>query len=106
MAILNRANKPGTAPADGNGAVSPPATEVTELDLRDPQFMATAYETYDALREKGRVTRIKFGSDEDGKESKSPGINSSTARRSSSPITTMSWPRCSMTASRSIRVLA
>ena len=34
--------------------------------------MATAYDTYDALREKGRVTRVKFGSDDDRKESQSP----------------------------------
>ena len=72
MATVNTANEPGTAAADANGAVPSPATEVVELDLCDPQFMATAYETYDALREKGRVTRIKFGSDEDGKESDSP----------------------------------
>jgi cytochrome P450 len=72
MATVKTSDVPETIVAEANGAVPPSATEVVELDLRDPQFMATAYETYDALREKGRVTRIKFGSDEDGKESQNP----------------------------------
>lgn len=45
--------------------------EVVKLDMRNPQFMATAYETYAAIREQGRVTRVKFGSDEDD-EAKRP----------------------------------
>jgi cytochrome P450 len=72
MATVNTSNESDTATAEANGAVPSPAKEVFELDLRDPQFMATAYDTYDALREKGRVTRVKFGSDEEGKKSESP----------------------------------
>jgi cytochrome P450 len=72
LATVKTLDVPQTIAAEANGAVPPSATDVVELDLRDPQFMATAYETYDTLREKGRVTRIKFGSDEDAKESQSP----------------------------------
>jgi cytochrome P450 len=72
MASVKTSDVPETIVAEANGAAPPAATDVVELDLRDPQFMATAYDTYDALREKGRVTRIKFVSDEDGKESQNP----------------------------------
>ena len=55
------------AAATADGAV-----EVTQLDLRDPRFMATAYDTYAELREQGRVTRVKFGGDDSAEESRSP----------------------------------
>jgi cytochrome P450 len=41
------------------------ASDVLALDILNPQFMATAHTTYDALREAGRVSRVKFGSRED-----------------------------------------
>ena len=105
MATVKTSNEPETIAAEPNGAVPPSASDVVKLDISDPTFMATAYDTYDELREKGRVTRVKFGSDDDGKSRRARGIGSSTARHSSSPITTTSWPPCSTTASRSIRVL-
>ncbi|HET7092544.1 MAG TPA: cytochrome P450, partial [Thermomicrobiales bacterium] len=40
------------------------ATDVVELDLRDPQFMATAYDKYKQMREQGRVVRVRFARDE------------------------------------------
>ena len=44
------------------------AADVVELDLRDPQFMTNAFETYAELREKGPVVRVKFGSGEETEE--------------------------------------
>ena len=49
-----------TAPVEANGASDAPVAGVVELDVSDPHFMATAYDTYAALREEGRVTRIKL----------------------------------------------
>src|SRR5215211_7277322 len=72
MATVKTSDAPQTIAADANGAVESPPSDVVKLDISDPTFMATAYETYDALREKGRVTRVKFGSDEGGKEAGSP----------------------------------
>jgi cytochrome P450 family 107 subfamily K polypeptide 1 len=72
MATVKTSHEPDSIAADTNGAVPPSASEVVRLDISDPTFMATAYDTYDALREQGRVTRIKFGSDEEGTESASP----------------------------------
>jgi cytochrome P450 len=72
MATVKTSHAPDSIAADTNGAVPPSASEVVRLDISDPTFMATAYDTYDALREQGRVTRIKFGSDEEGTESASP----------------------------------
>jgi cytochrome P450 len=72
MANVKTANGPETITVDANGAGALPAPEIVKLDISDPTFMATAYDTYDALREKGRVTRVKFGSEDDGKESQSP----------------------------------
>ena len=43
-------------------------TDVVELNLRDPQFMTNAFETYAKLREKGPVVRVKFGGGEDTEE--------------------------------------
>jgi len=64
---VKTSNEPETITPEPNGAIPPSATDVVKLDITDPTFMATAYGTYDALREKGRVSRVKFGSDE-GKE--------------------------------------
>lgn len=38
--------------------------EITELNLRDPRFMETAYDQYDNLRQQGPVVRVKFGGGE------------------------------------------
>jgi cytochrome P450 len=57
-----------------HGATAAPSEDtakgLVELDLRDPQFMATAYGTYADLRESGRVVRVKFarGDEEEGRE--------------------------------------
>jgi cytochrome P450 len=72
MATVKISDVPETIAADANGAGAAPAAEVVKLDISDPTFMATAYDTYDALREKGRVTRVKFGSGDDGKEAQGP----------------------------------
>ncbi|HEU5434220.1 MAG TPA: cytochrome P450, partial [Thermomicrobiales bacterium] len=59
-----------------HGATAAPSDDtgkgVVELDLRDPQFMATAYETYADLREDGRVVRVKFARDEEEGRERSP----------------------------------
>jgi cytochrome P450 len=55
-----------------NGADDDTATDVVRLDITDPTFMATAYDTYSDLREKGRIARVTFGSAEDEKTSDSP----------------------------------
>ena len=57
MATVKTSNEPESIAVEANGAVPPSAAEVVKLDITDPTFMATAYDTYDALREKGRVTR-------------------------------------------------
>jgi cytochrome P450 len=72
MANVKTANEPETIAVDANGAGAAPAPEIVRLDISDPTFMTTAYDTYGALREKGPVTRVKFGRDDDGKESQSP----------------------------------
>lgn len=43
-----------------NGARDAPVPGVVELDFTDPHFRANAYDTYNALRDEGRVTRIKI----------------------------------------------
>src|SRR3954454_23315650 len=54
------------AAANGaNGAGENGATDVVELDVRDPQFMATAYDKYAQMREQGRVVRVRFARNED-----------------------------------------
>jgi cytochrome P450 len=63
-----------TTASNGKGELPDNANDLTQLDLRDPNFMANAYETYAELRDEGRVVRVKFGAgeaEEDGK-AKSP----------------------------------
>ena len=75
--------------------------ERVELDLSDPQFMASAYDTYADMRAKGPVSRVRFaGGEEASKITGSSGTASSRARHSSSPITTRSSLPCSTAASR------
>ena len=53
-------------PASANGAASPEAaSDIVTLDFTDPNFMATAYDTYAELRERGRVTKIRFSTGRD-----------------------------------------
>ena len=51
MATVKTSDVPQTIATEANGRVSS-STEVVKLDITDPTFMATAYDTYDALREK------------------------------------------------------
>ncbi|MGH2616546.1 MAG: cytochrome P450 family protein [Thermomicrobiales bacterium] len=62
------AEAPGSDGVERDGATA----DVVELNISDPQFMATAYDTYAELREEGPVTRIKFRSGFEGEESGSP----------------------------------
>lgn len=68
---------PGTSaeteifPAAANSADGP-ATEMITLDVSDPTFMATAYETYAELREQGPVMRVTFGGGRDDDETGTP----------------------------------
>jgi len=62
-----------TATETGNGVEDQTAQDdVVVLDVSDPQFMATAYDTYAELRERGPVTRIKFASREEDEETAGP----------------------------------
>lgn len=45
--------------------------DILALDILDPQFMATAHTTYEALRNAGRVSRVTFGGREQ-KDSQDP----------------------------------
>lgn len=45
-----------------------PDDELTILDISDPDFMATANERYKALREKGRVSKVKFSAGQTDEE--------------------------------------
>jgi cytochrome P450 len=58
--------RPGEA-----GANETAENELVELDFTDPQFMATAYDTYKTLREEGRTAHIRFGGP-DGQERRGP----------------------------------
>jgi cytochrome P450 len=49
------------APVDATGVDSGAQAPVVELDVRDPNFMATAYDTYAKLREEGPVVIARFG---------------------------------------------
>ena len=55
-----------------SGTATDGTDPVVELDMRDPEFRATAYDTYTDLRTKGRVIRVKFGGGEEQDESDSP----------------------------------
>jgi len=46
--------------------------EIVELNFANPDFMATAYDTYAELREQGPVTRIRFNSGQEGEETGTP----------------------------------
>jgi cytochrome P450 len=65
MSLTSAEKDPHTLAAEAAGtAVTPEEAmagrEVTLLDISDPQFMATAYETYNGLRNKERLSVVKF----------------------------------------------
>src|SRR5215217_4620787 len=68
MAPAKTSNEPQTIAAEANGAGASQASEVVTLDISDPTFMATAYDTYAALREQGRVGIVKFTAGEAGEQ--------------------------------------
>jgi cytochrome P450 len=74
--MATRATEAKTIPAtkghEEHGAGPDGTNEVVELDLRDPEFMATAYGRYAELRANGRVTRVRFGGGEDQEASERP----------------------------------
>jgi cytochrome P450 PksS len=56
------ATSPGTANTD----------ELTEINITDPHFMATAYDTYDELRDEGPVARVRFRTGRETDETNTP----------------------------------
>jgi cytochrome P450 len=60
MATVKTSHEPETIAVEANGAGEASAAEVVKLDISDPTFMATAYGTYAALREQGRVSVVQF----------------------------------------------
>src|SRR5829696_5369784 len=48
--------------------VAAPTTEPVELNLADPHFMASAYDTYADLRTKGPTSRVRFVTGDDEEE--------------------------------------
>ncbi|HEU0114406.1 MAG TPA: hypothetical protein VFQ80_07010, partial [Thermomicrobiales bacterium] len=65
LAAQDEATAQTPAATAANGVAENGATDVVELDLRDPQFMATAYDQYKQMREHGRVTRVRFARNEE-----------------------------------------
>ena len=64
MATVKTSNEPETIAAEANGAAGASGAEVVKLDISDPTFMATAYGTYAAMRDRGRVGIVKFAAGE------------------------------------------
>jgi cytochrome P450 len=48
------------------------AQGLVEINITDPRFMATAYDTYDALREDGPVVQVKFSTGQETEETNTP----------------------------------
>src|SRR5215210_1327593 len=72
LATVRTSHVPQTIAADANGAGAPSVPEVVTLDIGDPTFMATAYDTYAAMRERGRVGIVKFAAGEAGERRDGP----------------------------------
>src|SRR5687767_3331697 len=72
MAAVKTSHEPETIVAKANGAAGAMHSEVVRLDISDPTFMATAYDTYAAMRERGRVGVVKFAAAEDGEAPDGP----------------------------------
>ena len=83
MATVKTSNEPETIAVDANGAGDAAAAEVVKLDISDPTFMATAYDTYEALREQGRVSVVQFGRRSPQRRRMDRARRCSTASRSS-----------------------
>ncbi|MCA9878726.1 MAG: cytochrome P450, partial [Thermomicrobiales bacterium] len=65
MSTTSTEKDPHTAAAGAGGTILAPTPaiagqDVTLLDISDPQFMATAYDTYNELRNKERVSVVRF----------------------------------------------
>lgn len=65
MRMTSAENDPHTLAAEAGDAPLTPeeamaGRDVTLLDISDPQFMATAYDTYNALRNKERISVVRF----------------------------------------------
>lgn len=65
MSISSAEKDPHTLAADAGGTGVTPeeamaGRDVTLLDISDPQFMATAYDTYNELRNKERISVVRF----------------------------------------------
>jgi cytochrome P450 len=56
----------------GNGADTDAPDELITLDITDPEFMATAYDTYHQLWQEGPVTRVKFDRRDGGERPDTP----------------------------------
>ncbi len=61
MSMTSAEQNPHTLAAEASGTILTPeeamaGRDVTLLDISDPQFMATAYDTYNELRNKERVS--------------------------------------------------
>ena len=64
MATTRTADETQNIATGANGAGDAPMTDIVELNISDPNFMATAYDTYAALREQGRVSTVQFSAGE------------------------------------------
>jgi cytochrome P450 len=62
--------KTAASAQEQNGAGEDAASHVTTLDITDPNFMATAYDTYAELRKQGPVSMVKFGGGPEGGEAR------------------------------------
>src|SRR5215208_891117 len=72
MATVKTSNEPETIAVEANGAGDTSAAEVVTLDISDPTFMATAYDTYAALREQSRVSVVQFATSNATREQDGP----------------------------------
>ena len=65
MSMTSAEHDPHTLAAEAGGTILTPeeamaGRDVTLLDISDPQFMATAYDTYNELRNKERISVVRF----------------------------------------------
>ena len=65
MSMTSAEQNPHTLAAEAGGTILTPeeamaGRDVTLLDISDPQFMATAYDTYNELRNKERISVVRF----------------------------------------------
>ena len=73
MAATGTSTETQTVAVEANGAAGDVrAPDIVELDISDPNFMATAYDTYAELRERGPVSVVKFSAGESGEDRDEP----------------------------------